>query len=113
MPNKYKKYQEEDEKNPFKMENIQVIYNMEFSREMTNQILYLAYVVDSLLIKPEGQPNKNYVKNIKDYQENKTKLKQTYELLIDLRKKFLNDPSFRQSISTTCCLIKFETQTMR
>ena len=60
-----------------------------------------------------NKKSKNYVKNIKDYQENKTKLKQTYELLIDLRKKFLNDPSFRQSISTTCCLIKFETQTMR
>ena len=37
------------------MENIQIIYNMEFSRQMTDQILYLAFVVDSLLIKPEGK----------------------------------------------------------
>ena len=41
------------------------------------------------------------------------KLKQTYELLVDLRKKFLNDSEFRKSISTTCCIIEFEEQHMK
>lgn len=40
-------------------------------------------------------------------------MKQTYELLLDLRKKFLNDAEFRKKISTTCCIIEFYNQKKR
>ena len=43
------------EGNHFKMKSISIIYNMEFSREMLEQIFYLSYVVDSYLIKPNGK----------------------------------------------------------
>jgi hypothetical protein len=33
--------------------------------------------------------------------------------LFDLRKKFLNDPEFRKSLSTTCCIIEFKNQKMK
>jgi hypothetical protein len=43
----------------------------------------------------------------------KNRLKQTYELLFDLRKKFLNDPEFRKGLATTCCLIEFRNQKVK
>lgn len=40
----------------------------------------------------------------------KEKLLESYELFKDLRKRFLNDPEFRKKLSTTCCIIEFESE---
>lgn len=99
-----------NEGNHFKMKRILIIYNMEFSRQIIEQIFFLSYIVDSYLEKVDGENARQFVKKVEDYKSQKAKLKQLYELLIDLRKKFLNDSEFRKSISTTCCLIEFKDQ---
>ena len=81
---------------------------------MIEQIFYLSYLVDSYLDKIEDSKERKYVKKkVEEYKEQKAKLKQTFELLVDLRKKFLNDSDFRKSISTTCCIIEFKDQMMK
>lgn len=77
--------------NHFKMKRILIIYNMEFSRQIIEQIFFLSYIVDSYFEKIEGQDVRQFVKKVDDYKSQKAKLKQLYELLLDLRKKFLND----------------------
>jgi hypothetical protein len=63
----------------------------------------------SNLLKKEGKdyyiiPADGY----QEYKELKNGVIQNYELLNDLRKKFLNDSEFRKKIATSCCLIEFE-----
>ena len=41
------------------------------------------------------------------------RLKETYELLLDLRKRFLNDAEFRKKLSTSACIIEFQQQKKR
>jgi hypothetical protein len=40
--------------------------------------------------------------------EAKENLIKTYELLLDMRKRFLNDPAFRKNLSSTSCIIEFK-----
>ena len=99
--------------NHFKMKRMLIIYNMEFSREIIEQIFFLSCMVDNSLEKIEGQAVRQFVANIDEYKLQKAKLKQLYELLLDLRKKFLNDDEFRKTISTSCCLVEFRNQAMK
>lgn len=48
--------------NRFKMKSIQIIYNMEFSREMIESIFQHCFMLDSLLEADEGSTEKNLVK---------------------------------------------------
>ena len=57
-------YDDADDGNHYKMKSIQIIYNMEFSRQMIEQIFYLSYLVDSSLEKIEGQKGKQFVKKV-------------------------------------------------
>ena len=95
------------------MKSIQIIYNMQFSRVMVQQISDLCCSVDSLFEKGEGEKNTILQKNIEEYMRDKTRLKECYELLMDLRKRFLNDAEFRKKLSTSACIIEFDQQKKR
>ena len=95
--------------NKFNMKSIQIIYNMEFCRKMVEEIFQLSITVYGLLTEDE-KGHRNVVTDYLRYRNCKNKLKQTYEFLQDLRKKFLNDGQFRKGLSSTCCLIEFYDQ---
>lgn len=59
------------------------------------------------MLEEDEKGHRNLVSNSYNYKTSKNKLKQSYELLQDLRKKFLNDHDFRRRISSTSCIIEF------
>lgn len=61
---------------------------MQFSRSMIYQLETEIDLISSLITEKD---NKYLISKIDEYRKAKTRLKQTYELMIDLRKKFLND----------------------
>ena len=44
------KYEEYEQKNNFKMKGIQIVYNMEFARQMIDQVLFICTEIDTLLV---------------------------------------------------------------
>ena len=64
----------------------------------------------SMLKKEDNNIYTISVGSYQEYRELKNGIIQNYELLNDLRKKFLNDSEFRKKIATSCCLIEFATE---
>ena len=47
------------------------------------------------------------------YKEKKKYILETYQLLLDLKKRFLNDSEFRKTLTTSSCLIQFKNKAMQ
>ena len=67
---------------------------MQFSRKLLEEIFSFCVKVHQLL-EEDRHGKRNVVTNYQEYKLAKSQLINTYELLQDLRKKFLNDPEFR------------------
>lgn len=95
------------------MKSIQIVYNMEFCREIIFSIYGECLSVDYYLVKEKPKDKTRMLikaENVQKYQDAKQKIKNLYELLIDLRKKFINDSQFRKGLATDCAIIQFKSQ---
>lgn len=90
----------------FGIKSIQIIYNMQFCRTLIEKIKLECSAISDLIDFKDNQ----YVidaSDIQRYRTQKQAIIQTYQILSDLRKKFLTDGNFRKKLATASCLVEF------
>lgn len=85
------------------LKSIQIIYNMSECRNLIQEIQKQCLGIEPLLV-----GNTVPGELMEEYKEKKNNILNGIESLKKLRGRFLEDPEYRRSISTTCVLIEFK-----